>query len=402
MKAIVVFAVSLAVFGASAPAQPRNIPDVSKIRGFNYQSAPAIGHAENWIMYDPAETERDMDYAKRLNLNQVRVLIPYAAYIRDKAAFRKNLVHFVRACHQRGIGVMVTPMWLRSETPTASPLSREWAADMVNTVGNGKEPGLAFWDAHNEPAEPRFEFAKHMAGVFRELDKRTPVVIGARLETHMEAIGSDAVDVLCFHDYSGNRVQVREAIDRAKQFAAKAGKPVMNTEFGCVGRANPYDVALEEYMKAGVAWYIWELMITNQWGTVHGIVYADGAVRDPSIVAALFGFFRERGPGVMPEVPDREGRVTNLLADTRKWLDDPAPAWALGLDLAEREANFLEAAQLTGLHDLPTRQVDLLRRLREPDMPTLRALVQKYAGILEPYKVPLGDPQRGRPAGWIR
>jgi hypothetical protein len=402
VKPIIALAVSLAVVGVSAPAQQKNIPDVSKIRGFNYQSAPAIGHAENWIMYDPAETERDMDYAKRLNLNQVRVLIPYAAYVRDKVAFRKNLLHFVRACHQRGIGVMVTPMWPRNETPTASPLSREWAADLVSTVGNGKEPGLAFWDAHNEPAEQRFEFAKHMASVFHELDKRTPVVIGARTETHMEAIGSDAVDVLCFHDYSGNRAQVREAIDKAKQFAAKAGKPVMNTEFGCVGRANPYDMALEEYMKAGMAWYIWELMITNQWGTVHGIVYADGAVRDPSIVAALFGFFRERGPDVMPEVPDREGRLTNLLTDTRKWLDDPAPAWALGLDLAEREANFLEAAQLTGLHDLPTRQVDLLRRLREPDVPALRALVQKYAGILQPYEVPLGDPQRGRTPGWIR
>jgi hypothetical protein len=44
---------------------------------------------------------------------------------------------------------------------------------------------------------------------------------------------------------------------------------------------------------------IWELMITRQWGTVHGVLYADGTVRDPSIVAALPGFFRNRGPEVM-------------------------------------------------------------------------------------------------------
>ena len=31
--------------------------------------------------------------------------------------------------------------------------------------------------------------------------------------------------------------------------------------------------------------------------------------------AALMGFFRNRGPDVMPEVPDREGRVTRAVAD---------------------------------------------------------------------------------------
>jgi hypothetical protein len=73
MKPIVILAAGLAIFGGSAPAQQRNIPkDVSTIRGFNYESASTIGHNEHWLLYDPAETERDMDFAKRFNLNQVR------------------------------------------------------------------------------------------------------------------------------------------------------------------------------------------------------------------------------------------------------------------------------------------------------------------------------------------
>ena len=406
MKAVFVFAVSLAVVGASAPGQQRNILDVSKIRGFNYQSAPTIGHAEHWLLYDPAETERDMDYAKRLNLNQVRVLASYAAYARDKAAFRKNLVHLVRASHQRGIGVMITPQWPRDETPAASPLSRAWAADMVASVGNGKEPGMTFWDAHNEPAAQRFEFAKHMAGVFHELDKITPVVIGARTEEDMETMGSDAVDVLCFHDYSPTRASIRAKIDHAKQFAAKAGKQLMNSEIGCIGRANPYDVAIDEYMKSGMGWYIWELMITNQWGTVHGVVYADGTVRDPSIAAALLGFFRNRGTDVIPETVDLEGATTRAVTEAKQWLADPKAEWEAGLELAEREANLLEAGQLIAMHDLPTRQVELLRRgvrgRAQPNMPALRPLVEKFTGILEEYQLPLGDPRRGRIPGWIR
>jgi hypothetical protein len=217
----------------------------------------------------------------------------------------------------------------------------------------------------------------------------------------MEATGSDLVDVLCFHDYSSTRRQIDANIGRAKRYAAKEGKQVMNTEIGCVARSNPYDVTLEEYMKSGMGWYIWELMITRQWGTVHGVFYADGTVRDPAIAAALLGFFRNRGPDVMPEVPDREGRVTAAVAANKKWLADTNAAWEPGLDLAERSANLLEAAQLIAMHDLPTRQVDLLRK-GQPDMPALRALVQKFTAILEPYQVPEGDPQRSRPPGWIR
>lgn len=404
MKSFLILAAGLAIFGTSAPAQQRNIPkDVSTIRGFNYESGPTIGHNEHWLLYDPAETERDMDFAKRLNLNQVRIFLGYTAYLRDKAAFRKNLVHFVRACRQRGIGVMPVvgyPGGIAADK-ASWPKTREWAADLVNTIGNGKEPGLAFWDVANEPRTARIEFAKYMAGVFRELDKVTPITIGSTVESEMEATGSDVVDVLCFHDYSATRAQIRANIERAKEYAAKQGKQVMNTEIGCLARSNPYDVTLEEYTKAGVGWYIWELMITGQWGTVHGVFYPDGTVRDPSIVAALMGFFRNRGPIVVPEVPDREGRVTRAVAESKLWLADPNAAWEAGLDLAERSANLVEGAQLIAMHDPPTRQVGLLRR-GQPDMPALRALVEEFTGILEPYQLPVGDPRRSRPLGWIR
>jgi hypothetical protein len=388
----------------AAADSKRHIPkDISNIRGFNYESAPTIGHNEMWLQYNPAETARDMGYAKRLDLNQVRVILGYTAYLTNKASFRKNLVDFVRTCHKNGIGVMFALQYPSgwSQDQTLWPQARAYAADLVNTVGNGKEPGLAFWDVHNEPGPMRIAFARHMAGVFRELDKVTPITIGSTTESEMEATGSDLVDVLCFHDYSGTRHQIDTNIQRAKQYAAKQGKQVINTEMGCIARSNPYDVTLQEYMQSGMGWYIWELMITGQWGTVHGVLYADGTVRDPSIAAALLGFFRNRGPDVVPEVPDREGRVTSIVAANKKWLADPNPDWETGLDLAERSANLLEAAQLIAMHDLPTRQVDLMRK-GQPDIPALRVVVQKFTMLLEPYQLPAGDPLRSRPPGWIK
>ena len=404
MKVVFTLALVLIIFAHTSQGAQRNVPvDITKIRGFNYESAPTIGHNEMWLQYNPAETERDMDYAKRLNLNQVRVFLGYTAYSRDKVAFRKNLIHFVRACHQRGIGVMPTLMYPDewSDNQTNWPLAEAYAADLVDMIGNGKEPGLAFWDADNEPGMARIAFARHMARLFRKLDKITPVTIGCTTVADMEALGSDLVDVLSFHDYSATRHQIEENIESAKRYAATQGKQVMNTEIGCIARANPYDVTLEEFMKSGMGWYIWELMITGQWGTAHGVLYADGTVRDPSTVAALFGFFQNRGADVVPSVPDREGFVTNLVTENKKWLADPNAAWVSGLDLAETAANLLEAAQLIAMHDPPTRQVDLLRK-GPPNMAALRALVSQFTAILEPYQLPKGDPHRSRPPGWIR
>ncbi len=391
--------------GAPVSAQRRVPKDLSGVRGFNYQSAPTTGHAEHWLQYSAAETERDFDFAKRLQLNQCRVFIPYTAWAKDKEAFRKNLLHLVRAAHQRGIGVMPTLQYAPGVSMNKEKWSesREYVADLVATIG--KEPGLAFWDVSNEPdccALPptpanrtRMEYAVYMAKMFRELDRVTPVTIGAAFSANMIEMG-EAQDVLSFHNYLPTRGAIRADIAKAKAYAAKVGKPLINTEIGCIARANPYDVTLEEHMKANVGWYIWELMITHQWGSVHGVFHPDGTIRDPTIVAALFGMFRNRAEDRLPAVPDRESFVTRAVANNKKWLADTSSGWDAGLDLAEISANLLEAGQLIAMDEPPTRTVDLLRQ-GAPNMPALRAAIEKYTAILEPYQVPQGDPRRGRP-----
>lgn len=403
-------AVLIATLALPMAAQRRVPKDLSGTRGFNYQSAETIGHVEFWLQYNPAVTKRDLDYAKRLQLNQVRVFVPYAAWEKDKVGLRKNLLDFVRAAHEHGIGVMPTMQYKFGEwrDKTAWPNSREFVADLVATIG--KEPGLAIWDVENEPEccslpptpdnRLHMEHAVYMAKVFHELDPVTPVTIGATFAENMIAMG-DAVDVLSFHNYSPTRAQIRAGIAKAKEYAEQVHKPLINSEIGCIARANPYDVTLLEHMQAHVGWYIWELMITGNWGTVHGVFYPDGTVRDPSIVAALLGFFRNRGDNVVEDVPDRENHLTEAVTKNKTWLADPNPDWETGLDLAEVSANLLEAAQLAPMHILPSRQVILLRN-GQPDMAALRALLEKFTSILEPYQLPPGDPRRSRPPGFIR
>jgi hypothetical protein len=400
----------LLLAGAPAFAQRRVPKDLSGVRGFNYQSAPTIGHAEHWLQYSAAETERDLDFAKRLQLNQVRVFIPYRAWAQDKETFRKNLLHLVRAAHQRGIGVMPTLQYAPGVSMNKDrwPESKEYVAGLIATIGN--EPGLAFWDVSNEPDccslpptpanRTRMEHAVYMAKMFHELDPVTPVTIGAAFSDNMIEMG-EAQDVLSFHNYLPTRAAIRADIAKAKAYAAKVGKPLINTEIGCIARANPYDITLEEHMNAKVGWYIWELMITHQWGTVHGVFHPDGTIRDPTIVAALFGMFRNRAADVMPAVPDREDFITRAVANNKKWLADANAGWGAGLDLAEISANLLEAGQLIAMNDPPTRTVELLRK-GAPNMAALRAAIEKYTAILEPNQVPRGDPRRGRPPAELR
>jgi hypothetical protein len=403
------FTAILLLSGGPAVAQRRIPTDLSGVRGFNYQSAGTATHEEHFLQYSAAETERDLDFARRLQLNQMRVFVPYAAWAKDKEAFRRNLLHLVRAAHQRGIGVMPTIQYAPGVNMNRNrwPESREYVTDLIATIG--KEPGLEIWDVSNEPeccALPpspenriRMEHAAYMAKMFHELDPVTPVTIGFTFSANMIEMG-DVVDVLSFHDYLTTRGAIRADIAKAKAYAAKTGKPLVDSEIGCIARANPYDVTLEEHMKAKVGWYIWELMITHRWGTVHGVFHPDGTIRDPSIVAALLGMFRDRDEDVMQAVPDKEGAVTRAVAKNRKWLADSNAGWEAGLDLAEVSANLLEAGQLIAMYDPPTRTVDLLRK-SAPNLPALRAAMEKYTAILEPFQVPVGDPRRGAPPAGV-
>ena len=410
MKFAILHSITLAAIvllvHAPAAAQRRVPKDLSGIRGFNYQSAPTTGHTEHWLQYSAAETERDFDFARRLQLNQARVFVPQAAWAQDKAKFRQNLQHLLRAAHARGIGVMPTIQYARGVSMNRErwPESREFVADLIATIG--KEPGLFIWDVSNEPdccALPptpanrtRMAHAVYMAGMFHELDPVTPVTIGAAYSDNMIEMG-EAQDVLSFHNYLSTRAAIRADIAKARAYAAKVGKPLINSEIGCIARANPYDIALEEHMKANVGWYIWELMITHQWGTVHGVFHPDGTIRDPAIVAALLGMFRDREENVMPAAPDREGAITKAVADNKKWLADAGADWNAGLDLAEVSANLLEAGELVAMYDPPTRTVDLLRR-GSANRAALRSAIEKFTGLLEPHQLPSNDPRRGRPA----
>jgi len=380
---------------AMAAKVPQSLSDV---RGFNYTPASANRANDFWLHLDSAEVDRDFGYANELGLNQTRVFLRFDSWDQDAKTLAANLVRFMDIASKHRIGVMLVlgpSMRQPEDTPEMDARLQDWIKAVAGVVQD--KPSMAFWDLQNEPDwtgspdRPRSpeqmararHYVKRFAETVHEVDQVHPTTVGCTFEKCMEETAEYA-DVLSFHDYSPTVAEIDANLAKASAFAAKVGKPFFNTEMACIGRANPYDIMLHEYTKAHVGFYIFELMITQYWGGVHGVFYPDGTVRDPSIPAAILGFFRSHAADVRLEDPDRESWVTTAVDDGKAWLASPKPDWNQGLRIAEIEANLLEGAQLVPMRTLPTRTVDLLRA-SPPDMTALRSAIQQNVALLEPY-----------------
>ncbi len=373
------------------------------LRGFNYTPSTAVNDISFWRDYDEGLVERELTYAQRLGLNSARPFLAYVVYEHDPKRFLNRLTHFVRTAHDRGISVMpvVWDSCFDDSMPTIDSTENKWipnpgvqrlgpefwpageayCRDLVQTLG--PEPGLTMWDIMNEPLITSWvmeetperderkgtiwNFVHHFCGVMKELDKTHPITVGvanvatlAQVEAH--------VDVLSYHDYLPTRAAIRAQIDDGLRVAETNQKPIFISELACLARANPYDVTLEICQEAGIGWYLWELMIgKSRWRDIHGVVYPDGTVRDPSIVAAIQGFFRRRGPDMIPPAVDKEGAATRVLGQAKEWLGTPDVDYAQGVILLETIANLLEAGEHVPMSDPPSARALALTSAEETD-----------------------------------
>ena len=125
--------------------------------------------------------------------------------------------------------------------------------------------------------------------------------------------------------------------------------------------------------KHKVGWYLFCLVAESFWGDIHGVIYPDGTVRDPSIVAAMLGFFRNRDVNAQPYYANKEGFGFTAVEAVREALDTHQVALFHAkkkttddiLEAAEKCANLLEAAQLVSMDNPPSAKLLYFRSLPE-------------------------------------
>ncbi|MBV9548696.1 MAG: cellulase family glycosylhydrolase [Alphaproteobacteria bacterium] len=392
---LLAFGLAFALSRGAEAAAPR---DLSGVRGFNYFPASVTGE-QIFLQYDDAEVNRDFGYAQKLGMNQVRTFLRYSEWSSNTPKFRESFVKLLAAVKRHGFQVMFVlapprPNAGASQVATDAQMTA-WLNDVLGLARGHSE--ILAWDVANEPdwigyadsprakteIDSRMASARKLADFVHAFDRNYLTTVGCWNVACIE-VAEPYTDILTYHDYSPTRELIAANAMRAKTYAARVGKPVMQTEVGAANRASPYDMALREYYRIGMGTYIWELMIGKSWGDSQGLFYPDGTVRDPVIAAAVMGIFRNEGNNRVLENPDRESWVTTPLQRGAKWLAAASPDWNEGLEIAETEADMLEANQLVAMRFPPTLAVQKLR-LGPPNMPALRAVLQEYAALLTPY-----------------
>ena len=92
------------VLRASQLDAEKPLKDYSFIRGVNYG-----------MTGDQAVLERDLGYAKRVNLNSTRIWLSYQAYEKDPQGFINRLQNYIRTSHRMGFTTM--PILVERQQP---------------------------------------------------------------------------------------------------------------------------------------------------------------------------------------------------------------------------------------------------------------------------------------------
>lgn len=353
------------------------LEDYSFIRGVNHG------------MYgEPAVWERDLGYAKRVGLNSTRIWLSYRRYEIDPAAYIDRLRNYIQTSHRLGFSTMPI-LWNGNslDPETLKPEFRQRGDTYVEAIVNAVkgEPGLLMWDIMNEPlTNPYYgrapekekaqreaeitEFIRYYISFVKKLDPVNATTVGYEKSSQLKPT-ADLVDVLSFHEYTQIRSTIEEAYRTAEEFSREFGKPMLNTETACIARANPYDVLLEISEQHHTGWYVFNLMIQGYWGEVHGLFYPDGTIRDPAIIAAVMGFYRNRDlKTIIKPVPNREGHAERAIQAIEEALGDDPSTFRHSkistdkiLDAAEYAANLLEAAEMVPMYVPPSAQIRFWR-----------------------------------------
>jgi hypothetical protein len=421
--------------------------DYNGLRGFNYTQPDSVNDRDFWSKYNHEIIERDMTYAEKLGLNSARIFLIYDCYKENPKKFLADVKDFVQTAWRHGVSTNpilflgfrfhpeegdwrgmplengLRPLNKTVQDPSCWHIGEEYCDAVINAIG--KEEGLLFWDIANEPGytdsfvtwnddeplyvqdyrerpdmtalrerqEKTWEIVRHFCKYVKAKDPDHDVGVGNIFIFETEQSGTaELVDVIVFHDYSATRKRLHEMLDMATALGKKYGKPVLDNEMCCLGRANPYEMAIELHNEHNIGWYLFELMIgSDGWSRVHGVVYPDGTVRDPSIVSAIYGFYRNRGETALRSDVGQEGYVkrATILADrTLRASKQNRPGSYESkknelLEACEFTANLLEAGELVPMAYPPTAKIEAYRKAGHVDLLELADYLTELLATLQ-------------------
>lgn len=361
-----------------------------------------------------SQIEFELQCAKRLQINSIRFWLDKKEWKETGKQYLSNIQKFIALCFQYEITVMPI-LWNGNFITMFNELSdaewdeeRKYAQAVFDALAG--EEGIFLWDIINEPmcndymgkagkeeTAARYqvlkEYARKLCEVFREIAPDVPITVGHEQAWHCEST-VDLVDVISFHEYHCTRSEIKQSYEKAMEFSRNNGnKPVLNTETGCIGRANPYEIELEMCNKYNIGWYLFNLVCEGSWGDIHGLIYPDGTIRDPAVIAAMFGFFRKRSADRILPAPNRERHANKAVEKVKEVLQVEEESQFVNkkittdeiLEAAEYCVNILEACELVPMYEPPSVRIACWRETEEAkrDVQAIRKFAYEMAKLLQ-------------------
>jgi len=335
-KTIALLAGLLAAFTIAPRARAGEDGDeYSWVRGANYVPSFARNDVQIWMDYDSKVVDRELGLAERLKINSVRIFLQYAVYRHDARAFLRHYENFLALCAKHDIQAMVVLFdscfgafpdlekykekdWMANPGqnrlgPEHWPALDKYVADVVG--GHKEDKRILLWDVMNEPmctshartAEGRetiWKFLHHMCEAVRNQEPTHPLTVGYMSST-LVAHTIDKVDVIGWHNYTGDMEALRADIRRVKELGRKHGKPVLISEIARRNTGQHFSKFLPLLREEKVGWYFWELMLgRTQFSRgrhpIQGVVTTHGECYDPEEIAAILNTTAEEAANLFP------------------------------------------------------------------------------------------------------
>jgi hypothetical protein len=321
------FAVS-ARAAQSAVAAPNSRDMGSQVHGAIYVAYGAYNAPQMWKNFNADETKRDFGYAKKINVNALRIWASYEYWQTNPADFEKKLDTMLKLAKEDHIRILFSLFENDGTEPTQEHM---WDTN-PRTALDVQSPGVAIatdpskWEAPrgfiqwfmkkyandprlcgievmNEPNPKSLDFAKSMFKTAASMRGTVPLTIGsARLAQAVEFIPL-GLNLIEFHqNFPKTLDQLNGEIEAAMAAGKKYNIPVWLTEWqrvraggaGFDGKAGhmdskeaniDYAPVADDIRKYPVGTFFWCLMVKEAYlggqrknGTVNGLFWPDGSV----------------------------------------------------------------------------------------------------------------------------
>ncbi|SEB50664.1 hypothetical protein SAMN04489761_1103 [Tenacibaculum sp. MAR_2009_124] len=216
-------------------SQNIRFPNDFKIKGINYypQKTPWF---EFWKQYDTIVVNKDFKLIKNLQLNTIRIFIPYELFGKEKVSKTElnNLISTLDLAHKNNLKVIVTFFDFYSNYQVLDyTICDRHIEKIIRTIKD--HPALLQYDIKNEPdldfklygKQKVINWLSFIAGRMKYYDKETPITIGWYSPKEASNL-SDQLDFVSFHYYKSPE----EFSPIFKELEKKVKKPIVIQEFG--------------------------------------------------------------------------------------------------------------------------------------------------------------------------